>query len=363
MQLPQLGKAVTLGLLFSISTFGFAQEPATEATGESAPPAAVSDGSSEPGATQTINDYEVGVRLFAEDYDRLATEVSYPRHLPRYYFKGTKTKYAVVVLPGLFEGPNYIAGITKLFGDQGYNTFSVLYAGHWRKSSATAIEKARAEDWVRERDRAIEIARHLGDQVILVGYSLGGLLAVDAALNPRSDIAGLFIISPSLVLSPGAGLGTAIGSLVGLNGNSFVGMQPDGFDSPFYSSKAGNQVQRLINRMVSTYGGGESSGSRHWMYETIKVPTFVAYSDDDNATWTWDTQSLYDALTGAKELVRYRSNTRVNHQTIAKMPGDGFGADPRTAMGQMGGSAYGINPYWNQFANSLRDFAKRNFAQ
>lgn len=107
---------------------------------------------------------------------------------------GRRTPLALVYLHGFSAGPMEIEPVmTQAAAELGANLYMPLLAGHGRGSDA--MGRARAEQWVAETRRAIQVGQLLGERVVVVGTSTGGTLAVIEA--PPTELAGLVLINPN----------------------------------------------------------------------------------------------------------------------------------------------------------------------
>ena len=101
----------------------------------------------------------------------------------------------IVFIHGFMGSPNFFCGLATRARDMGHKSASVVLSGHCGKGAAYA--RARRQDWARDVRRVTESA---DEPVLLVGHSIGGLLAVRAAAeNP--NVKGLFLISTPLKLN------------------------------------------------------------------------------------------------------------------------------------------------------------------
>ena len=144
-----------------------------------------------------------------------ANSLTYPANFPsnwnRSYEVSVPTPRGVaVLLHGLTDSPYSLLATAETMAGAGYNVVVPRMPGHG--FAVGGLVQARWEDWTAAVRIAVRRAMELpgADQsLLLVGYSNGGLLAVDYALQcdeiaamPCPD--GLVLLSPGIAISPAA---------------------------------------------------------------------------------------------------------------------------------------------------------------
>jgi len=108
---------------------------------------------------------------------------------------GTRTKRAVVLLHGMAASPTQFADFAKTLYDRGYNVLVPRLPRHGYTDRLTdALADLSAAQLKDVTTQALEIAHGLGESVIVVGFSLGGLLAAWAAQFHR--VAKIICVAP-----------------------------------------------------------------------------------------------------------------------------------------------------------------------
>lgn len=115
------------------------------------------------------------------------------------------TDVVVVYLHGFSADPVEISPVPeRVAAALGANLLSLRLTGHGQDGAAMA--EATAEDWMADGLAALDLADQLGDQVLVMGTSTGGTLALWLALEGAPHrIDGLVLVSPNLRLAPPIG--------------------------------------------------------------------------------------------------------------------------------------------------------------
>ncbi|MFN2527405.1 MAG: alpha/beta hydrolase [Candidatus Baltobacteraceae bacterium] len=108
---------------------------------------------------------------------------------------GTRTKRAAVLLHGMAASPTQFLDFAKMLHERGYNVLVPRLPRHGYTDRLTeALADLSAAQLKDVTTQALEIAHGLGESVIVVGFSLGGLLAAWAAQFHR--VAKIICIAP-----------------------------------------------------------------------------------------------------------------------------------------------------------------------
>jgi carboxylesterase len=130
-----------------------------------------------------------------------------PDCLLRWWEHGQRQPVCVVFLHGYTSGPRQFYQLGELFFQYGCNVIVPRFPGHGLQDRNTgALSGLTAEQLVATACRAIDIAHGLGDQVVVAGLSMGGVVAGWVA-QFRPDVSLAVLISPGFcprILSPRA---------------------------------------------------------------------------------------------------------------------------------------------------------------
>lgn len=116
----------------------------------------------------------------------------------RWLTHGEKAKRVIVFLHGYTNCPRQFYQLGDAFFQHGYNVLIPRFPGHaMRDRMTTALANIKAKDLITTTNRAINIAQGLGEEIWVMGLSMGGVLTTWIAYN-RPEVSGVVIISPAI---------------------------------------------------------------------------------------------------------------------------------------------------------------------
>lgn len=119
-------------------------------------------------------------------------------HGTPFLLNGHRSSVGVVLVHGYLSCPEQMRPLAERLHEAGFNVYGVRLEGH-----ATAPENLTAvrwEHWVESIVRGCTVMRHQSDRLVVGGFSLGGLLALEIAAMRGLDVAGVFSINAPLRL-------------------------------------------------------------------------------------------------------------------------------------------------------------------
>jgi alpha-beta hydrolase superfamily lysophospholipase len=165
----------------------------------------------------------------------------------------------VLLLHGMSDSPYTLRTLGTALNERGYQVVGLRMPGHG--TAPSGLKSARWQDMAAVvRLGALHLADAVGDGPIhVVGYSTGGALALDFALDALEGKASpvpasLVLISPAVGIHPAAALAgfkDGLSAVPGLGGLAWLQIVPE-FDPHKYNSfatNAGTQVHRLTRRV------------------------------------------------------------------------------------------------------------------
>lgn len=201
------------------------------------------------------DDYQVGVVQWNNLKSR-QTRACDPSVDSTEVLTGRKTAFSVLVLHGYSQNPQAMSEYIQFFRQYDVNILAPRLVGHF-DMNMRSLDQVSKDQWVAQAQAAYEAASRLGSRVILVGYSLGGLLSAKLAINPRNNpsVAALVLLSPALRLMGNMEIGAAVGALLNRSGNEFLKMAPPACASktPYISAHGGGEVISLLRATDPAY--------------------------------------------------------------------------------------------------------------
>lgn len=224
-------------------------------------------------------------------------------------FHEQRTRYSVVLIHGLNDSPYYVRELAGVLHSAGLNVIGILLPGHG--TDTREMQSVTAESWREEVDQGLEIASLAGRKVLVGGFSLGGALAIDAALRHRS-VRGLVLYAPALRLRWFDSL-WALSCLPGIGALTLdTKMQ---FNPVKYKHRHANgvcQVYRLLNGQLSARTGnrrgGESGRQGARLHQTaamLRVPVFGVMTWEDARVSTGATYEYFSRIPAPVSLLTF----------------------------------------------------------
>lgn len=115
-------------------------------------------------------------------------------HNPK-FIPGKDEKTILIFIHGFLSGPGHFADLLEVAGKEGFAAASLLLPGHG--GSGQDFFKATLTDWQQYLQTELKKYRHY-EQIFLVGHSIGGLLALMAAIDESSPISGVVLLAAPL---------------------------------------------------------------------------------------------------------------------------------------------------------------------
>jgi len=251
-------------------------------------------------------------REWVSHLEQKATVVSDIRHLPYSFVHPTKTKYSIIVTHGLFESPYYMTGIGQSLYYEGYNVLSVLLPGHWEKD-LKSIDHISAIEWKKELDKTIELASMIGEKIILIGHSTGGLLSLEPMIEHDERIAAAVLLAPAIKISKKVKFAASLGKMFNIDINKLTDNLPDGYDVPYVSASGSDLVQNSIERIL-----GQNKKERILHYQKIRKPIFLIYPEADLVIDNGEYENLINSVNAEMRVKIFSRQTGVDHASISK---------------------------------------------
>ncbi len=264
--------------------------------------------------------------------------LTHPANYPKnwnfsYQQLATTPRGVAVLLHGLSDSPYSMRSTARTLVDAGYSVVVPRIPGHGL--AVGGLLRTRWQDWVAVVRIAVRYAMTLQggcQQLLLVGYSNGGLMAVNYSLycNDIADLPcpdGLVLMSPAIAISPlaaGANLHAAISWMAYFEKSKWQTILPevDPFKFTSFPMRASWEIYKLSERtheQLSTPG------------KIAKLPPILTFQSvaDKTVGASAIVTDLYDKLpANGSELVLYdvNRNSTVLHliKNLQDDPADDF---------------------------------------
>lgn len=185
----------------------------------------------------------------------------------------SKTTYSLVYLHGWSASQEEGAPLHEELAERyGMNLYLPRLAGHGLEEEEPMLNLT-ATQLIKSAKDALEIGRKLGDQVILMGTSTGGTLALLLAAQ-NEDIAALILYSPNIDMRDKASQllndpwGLQIARLV--KGNNYHEWPLDSVRQKYWTNKYRLEALTHLREMVDETMTEET-------FEAVKQPVFMGY--------------------------------------------------------------------------------------
>jgi esterase/lipase len=116
---------------------------------------------------------------------------------PREWLSTTIPKQGLLLIHGLYDSPFMVKDLGDYFAKQGLLVRSILLPGH--ATVPGDLLNVHHSEWLKAVDYGVETLAKEVDDIFILGFSLGGVLALHKALSD-TRIKGLLLISPALRL-------------------------------------------------------------------------------------------------------------------------------------------------------------------
>ncbi len=194
----------------------------------------------------------------------------------------------VVAFHGFTGTVSELRPLLTAAGDRGYAVDGALLAGHG--TGAEKLQPLDFDDWVKPARERVRAAVAAYGRVVLLGYSLGSLVAMQIASERPEGLAGLAVLSNALTLSAASSVPLGLWERTGR-------MMPDVY---LVKPKPGDLVDTTLMGQIVTYDRHPmqaalevyKAGKRVLpVVERIACPTLVLHGRRDavcpvkNATW------------------------------------------------------------------------------
>jgi esterase/lipase/1-acyl-sn-glycerol-3-phosphate acyltransferase len=139
-----------------------------------------------------MDEFEQDYKAFYIDGETKNKDIGKP-----FLIRGGSRGLGVVLIHGYMAAPFEVKSLAESLGQNGLWVYAPRLKGHG--TSPEDLAQRNHTDWVAAVERGYAIMSHLCRQVVVGGFSAGGLLALELAARLK-DIKGVFAVCPSMSL-------------------------------------------------------------------------------------------------------------------------------------------------------------------
>jgi esterase/lipase len=211
--------------------------------------------------------------------------------------QGFKENVAVLV-HSYTMSPSEMRPWAELLTAKGFNVIAPVLEAH--SPDGVNMQNVTRKDWKNDMRFSLDLARQLGKNVFVLGYSLGGLMAVHSAIAYPSEIKAIGLIAPAIGISIPLASMSCLGKAL-INGNlaNWASRQIRGtnlieYEKDFVRGACALRgviydIEASLDYESVTTGFGENSNSTmestddHMkrVYAQLTIPIFMAYTRTD----------------------------------------------------------------------------------
>ena len=214
--------------------------------------------------------------------------------------KKNKTELAIAFLPGLtttnFQQKEFFDKLSK---ELDANIFLSRLSGHGREYPGT--RQMSAQNYLKDTSEAIEIAKRIGNKVILIGFSLGGALTTAASFDEdlSKDLYGVILFAPAYV-----------GTIRNISQWLFAATFQDKINpncNDYINDEKKYDCRKYSTELFETYhaaeGGRIMSAVAEKDFSKNHVPALSFFDYDDNVLNSYETEKRLNKLGNNKSRI------------------------------------------------------------
>ena len=222
--------------------------------------------------------------------------------------KPNKQKKGVLLIHGLSDSPYLMRDIGRHFLKNCYLVRSILLPGH--ATVPGDLQEVEVEDWVEATHFGINSFNGLVDQLVIVGFSTGGALALDYVINETSQksVDTLVLLSPALRINSNFAFAASwLNRLGGLFSKLKWTDIADDDDFSKYESFA-------LNGGAQIYELGQKLGRLDDSSKPVSIPMYIAAAVEDTTIDTKATKTFFESRANNKSQLRLFSGAKNQNQ-------------------------------------------------
>ncbi len=279
-----------------------------------------------------------------------------------------RTKYSALLIHGLNDSAYYLKDIAQVLYARGMNVVTILLPGHGL--NVEDMHQVKYQQWLREMRWGMRIAAQLGENVLVGGFSTGGVLATSAAIESKF-VKGLLLFAPAIEVQGPFNIGNRAAILTCLKYINRLTFDNDIAENPVkYKTRSANsvcQLDLLIWNLYSLIGENMFLSRTHKIIEKlaakIKIPTYIVMTTEDHRV-------------PADAILQFAASMRAPVSALVYTP-DSRKISPFPGLEIVGGKTlshsslvlkaneynHQMNPDFERLEKSLQNFIESNFKE
>ncbi len=224
-----------------------------------------------------------------------------------------KPAFVFVITHGLYGNSFQFLNLAYFLKSLNQNVISLTLPGH-------GFDENRAQnityrDWKEEVRKATNLARHLGDKVILFGQSTGGVLALRQSIVFPESVQGLIMMEPAIAVRSSVEAAACMGKIFFTNAQqaaAFAKILGITLPERPINVKMGCQVGRIFKKLSTEHFKTNlpETAEADVVAEAIKMPTLTLTNINDHIVDNYTNQKLANAIEKANKGSQYEINER-----------------------------------------------------
>jgi alpha-beta hydrolase superfamily lysophospholipase len=246
------------------------------------------------------------------------------------------SEYVVLYLHSFAMGPWELDRFASLFSELKMNSISLQQEGHGSSQTWQELAEVTPELWRQDVELGFEVAKRLGKKVIVMGFSYGGMLALDFAARHTQAADKIISLAPAIALNYGFD-STACLAKVMISSDAFLSIAESFVGLPIGKTSkkimAGScslsrmilQMRQEANQAMDQLGMGDYKNNYFAQLETmahkIAKPTLIMASVDDELinfkgvqAFAKAAQAQFYTLRGSASHVSHQYNQKLNEK-------------------------------------------------
>ena len=284
---------------------------------------------------------------FAKATDLYGRYIARRSNFPFIYSQKTYTKNVAVLVHSYTIEPEEMRKWALILNARGFNVIAPVLEAH--SPDGIAMMDVKAEDWENDVRFALDIAHQIGQNVLLMGYSLGGLLTVESDIKYPKEIHAIALVAPAVGINiPLASLSCVGKQLIQTHFAAWVGRQVgipvDDYIQEFVEGACPLreiifQIDRsmpygMVDSNNAESGPHSESYESHMdrVYSQIKTPTFMIYTDSDEIVDPNVEEQFLENISVKATVVHFDEkqpigHLGINYDTLTNTKGQNTGAE------------------------------------